>query len=229
MSNEALLLRVARSLTDFPWKLVYVGGATTHLYLTDRTAPPVTFTQDVDVVVEVRSRAEYLTEVHAALRAAGAREDTREDAPVCRWILDGVQLDVMPAREELLGFANRWYEEVLENPVSRIIGEGVKIHITTAALFVATKLEAFANRGRGDMLSSKDVEDVLALIDGRPELAQDMAKSSNDARSYIMEQLASWLERDDLEYAVFGYLRGESARASTVLERIRMIASSVLM
>lgn len=40
-------------------EVVFVGGATIALWITDPAAPPVRVTQDVDVIVEVTSRRAY--------------------------------------------------------------------------------------------------------------------------------------------------------------------------
>lgn len=55
MKGDALLQAVASVLGAMPWKLVYLGGSTTHLHLTDRAAPEPELTDDVDVVIEVTS------------------------------------------------------------------------------------------------------------------------------------------------------------------------------
>jgi hypothetical protein len=36
--------------------------------------------------------------------------------------------------------------------------------------FVATKFEAFHGRGNNDHLASHDLEDIITVVDGRPEL-----------------------------------------------------------
>jgi len=41
------------------------------------------------------------------LKNAGFREDTREGAPMCRWVKEDTVLDVMPPDEKVLGFTNR--------------------------------------------------------------------------------------------------------------------------
>jgi hypothetical protein len=40
-------------------EVVFVGGATVHLWLSEPGAPPTRATEDVDVICEVASRAEY--------------------------------------------------------------------------------------------------------------------------------------------------------------------------
>ena len=99
-SPEELLTSVGELLARLPRRVVFIGGATTGLYLTDPAAPSVRSTTDVDVVVDVASYAEYSGLLRDALRRLGAREDTREDAPLCRWTLAEVSVDVMrPASE----------------------------------------------------------------------------------------------------------------------------------
>lgn len=45
----------------------------------------------------------------------GFQEDTREGAPLCRWVRHGTTLDVMPLDEKILGFSNRWYRAAMES------------------------------------------------------------------------------------------------------------------
>lgn len=57
MSVE-LLERAAAALGELSAEVVFVGGATVSLWITDPGAPPPRPTLDVDVVVEVSSRRE---------------------------------------------------------------------------------------------------------------------------------------------------------------------------
>ena len=41
--------------------------------------------------------------------ARGFVRDMSPDAPICRWRLGEVEVDLMPTDERVLGFANRWY------------------------------------------------------------------------------------------------------------------------
>lgn len=80
MSIELLELGASAlgTLTD---EVVFVGGATVTLWITDPAAPPPRPTKDVDVIVEVASRTAY----HAfekRLRDAGFRDDGEV---ICRW------------------------------------------------------------------------------------------------------------------------------------------------
>ena len=90
----------------------FVGGCATALLVTDPAAAEPRITYDVDVIVEVASYAEY-ARLSKRLRALGFSEDSSEGAPLCRWVCDGMKLDVMPTDEKVLGFANRWYTAAL--------------------------------------------------------------------------------------------------------------------
>lgn len=49
--------------------------------------------------------------------------------------------------------------------------------MVSAPYFLITKLEAFDGRGNGDYLLSHDIEDIISVIDGRPELAEEVRLS----------------------------------------------------
>jgi len=62
-----------------------------------------------------------------------------------------------------------------------------------ALYFCATKLEAFAGRGKHDYQSSHDLEDLMAVVDGRPKLAGDIRSGPEDVRAYIATEFGSCL------------------------------------
>lgn len=69
---------------------------------------------------------------------------------------------------------------------------------------VATKLEAFAGRGRGDLLGSRDLADVLSLVDARAEVVGECAAAPQDVRRYLAAELGRLLEQPRFLEAVFG-------------------------
>lgn len=70
--------------------------------------------------------------------------------------------------EELraLGFTNRWYPDGMANAKVVDLPNGERVSVFSAPYLLASKLEAFRGRGKGDFLASKDFEDIVALIDG---------------------------------------------------------------
>jgi hypothetical protein len=98
---------VAERLGPLRDRVVFVGGAVRGLLLTDPGAAPERPTDDVDVIVEATSAAD-LDALGVQLRALGFREDASPGAPICRWLVGGVKVDVMPTEGKVLGFRNRW-------------------------------------------------------------------------------------------------------------------------
>lgn len=185
-------------------EVVFVGGATIHLWLTEPGAPPARATDDVDVICEVASRVEYYR-LGRRLREQGLQEAV--DEPVlCRWRSSDppLVLDVMPTDPDVLGFSNRWYEEAISTATVIALDSGAEIRATTPAALVATKLCAWKGRGRGDLLRSLDIHDVLTLVDGRPELVAEVRAAQPDLKAYVQDELAQLRTESYFDYAVDG-------------------------
>ncbi len=221
---------VAERLGDLTGDVVFLGGATVDLLITDPAAAVARPTKDVDVIVEVGSWVEY-TRLQERLRAQGFREDTDEGAPLCRWVIDDIKVDVMPTSESILGFANRWYEPAMRAAAPLRLSDTVTIRLTTAPYFVATKLEAFTSRGEDDYQLSPDIEDVVAVVDGRLELADEIANADEEVRRFLQERIAELLSADELLDALPGHLPGDAAsqaRLPEVIARLERIAATRL-
>jgi hypothetical protein len=107
----------------------------------------------------------------------------------------------------------------------RVPGQpGLPIRIVSAACFVATKLVSYANRGGGDPYHH-DLEDIIALVDGRPSLFDEVAAEPEDLRRFIGGELSRLLA-EGLEDHVPGHLPGDAAsqaRLSLVLARLHRL------
>ena len=152
-------------------------GSITGLLITDPAAPPIRPTKDVDAIVQAVSIVEYHG-LATRLRAKGFSEDASEGAPICRWISSELMLDVMPTEESVFGFGNSWYKEAIHQAQGFTLPSGKIIQIITAPYFLITKLDAFAGRGKNDYLASHDMEDIIAVLDGRPELINEAEQVS---------------------------------------------------
>jgi hypothetical protein len=98
--NRQLFERVVTLLRPMLDELVFVGGCTTGLLLTDSAASGIRPTDDVDAIVDVASYAEYAS-LSERLRELGLAEDTTEGAPLCRWRHKDFIVDVMPVGKEV--------------------------------------------------------------------------------------------------------------------------------
>jgi len=113
-SNLELLEDAAAKLKELVSEVVFVGGATLDLIVTDEAAGPVRGTTDVDVIAEIATYRDYVS-FALRLRECGFSEDLRENAPLCRWVHGDLTLDVMPLDEKVLGFSNIWYPGSLKD------------------------------------------------------------------------------------------------------------------
>jgi predicted nucleotidyltransferase len=144
-ANLDTLERVANRLGALRWEVVFVGGAVSDLLISDPGAPPPRMTGDIDAVVGVTSLPDY-HEFSRKLKAAGFVEDRSPDAPVCRWLVDGTKVDLMPSDASVLGFSNRWYTDTLRHARTTRLPGGTEVRVITGPYFIATKLEAFSGR-----------------------------------------------------------------------------------
>lgn len=223
--NIEMMVQVARGLGDLRPEVVFVGGAVVELLVTDPAAPRPRFTDDVDVVVEITTRAEW-SRLGERLRSRGFREDRREGAPICRWMLGDVTVDVMPEMESILGFTNRWYAMAREESDERELPGRVPVRVVRAPLFLATKVEAFVSRGGGDFAASQDIEDIVAVVDGHPELVDETRGSPLEIRRFLAGTAERWLSDSGFLEALPGHLPGDAAsqaRVPIVLGRLREI------
>ena len=98
--------------------------------------------------------------------------------------------------------------------------------MVTAPYFFATKLAAFESRGGGDYLASHDLEDVIAVLDGRPEITEEIAGADQVLRNHLAQRFAELLRDPDFESALPGHLPGDTAsqaRVPLILARISAI------
>lgn len=225
--NVAMLEVVAKALgEELREETVFVGGAAAGLLITDPAMPAIRPTEDVDLVFEALT----LTDYHAfeeKLRARGFAQDHAQDAPICRWRVGGVTVDVMPTIEDILGFSNRWYPLAIETATLVELPSGSKIRLITAPAFVATKLEAFEGRGKGDYLFSHDLGDLLAVVDGRDTLLDECRQCPPALRAYLSEKLTELLAKPAFVDALPGHLPGDAAsqeRLPDLEARLREIA-----
>jgi hypothetical protein len=202
-------------------------GAVTGFMITDATAHDVRPTDDVDVIIEVSGYAKY-AKLQDSLRTLGFQHDM--NGPNCRFVVAGVKVDVMPTDESILGFSNKWYETAIERAKGLTLPNGKIIRVISPEMFLCTKLEAFAGRGGGDFIMSHDLSDVIAVIDGRPEIVADVAASPVTVRHYLSERISSLLANRHFLDSIEMQLppsASTSARVGVIIERLRAIANAM--
>lgn len=185
-------------------------------------------TLDVDAIIAIASYADF-TVLEKRMRELGFKESRAEGAPICRWLNEGLVLDLMPTDPAILGFSNRWHRPALEHAQKFQIGDH-EIRIISPPYFIATKLEAFRDRGKNDFGMSHDLEDIITVIDGRAELADEISLSEPELKRHLSEEFRTLLENPHFRDALPGLLLPDAAsqqRITIVRDRIQRIIDTV--
>lgn len=223
--NLNSLILIANRLGELCNEVTFVGGCITGLLITDKAAPDVRFTIDVDCIINVVTKHEYHS-ISKKLREKGFKEMSFGNHPICRWDCDGILIDVMPTDKSVLGFSNRWYKDAQSNAINHNIHDSKTIKVISAPYFIATKLEAFKDRGKEDFLLSHDLEDIIAVIDGRPEIVSDISNTAHNLKEYLSNEFNALVNNAQFMQALPGHLNYSSKsedRKKIVEERINAI------
>lgn len=225
--NTEMLRRVAEALAGLDISVVYVGGATITLYLDPYAASQVRTTLDVDCVVPISTLIAY-QELEGQLRKLGFRHCQDDDAPICRWKYEDLTVDIMPFDDSVLGFGNRFSRLGFAHAMERELAPGCLIRMLTPRYFFASKIEAYETRGVKAPYESKDLEDLVLMLDGAPELESEVEAESDEVRTYIARWATLFLRdpraRDLLEgHLPRGPLFGD--RIERVLRRLQRLGA----
>jgi hypothetical protein len=88
---------------------------------------------------------------------------------------------------------------------------GRDVRVVTPAFFLATKLEAFRGWGGGDVFTSHDLEDIVTVMDGRPEIVEEVAGAAVQVRESIAREIQALLDDGDFIDALPGFLLPDAA------------------
>jgi hypothetical protein len=224
--NYEIISFVADGLgDDFLAECAFVGGCTTAMLVTDNAVlDDIRFTEDVDLVIELAGISAW--EKLTRRLAAKGFKITGEDDVNCRFRFNDVIVDVMPSDPTILGYANRWYVEGLSQAVPFELPSGRAIRIFKPEFFLATKLEAFTGRGNGDPYH-KDVEDIIILIDGRPELLEEVSDAGEELKQYIAAGVSALTQLSGIDYAIesSGSVRANPGRGRLVHQRMKDLSA----
>jgi hypothetical protein len=224
--NIKILETAVHKLGPLVDEMVFLGGCATCLLLTDPAAPPPRVTYDVDVIVEAASLLDY-HKLSEKLRRCNFSEDMSPDTFICRWRSAETILDVMPTHSDILGFGCQWYSAAYTAAISVSLPSGKLIRVLPAPYFLATKFDAFKERGKKDYLLSKDMEDIISILDGRPEIIDEILHSAEELRSYLSDTFSELLNKRHFTDALPGHLlpdKASQSRLPIILSRIDSIS-----
>ncbi|AMQ28393.1 TPA: hypothetical protein KKX32_002806 [Legionella pneumophila] len=221
-NNEALY-KAATLLKDLNEQVVYVGGRIVGLLITDSIEDDVRPTYDIDVALDLgRTDVVAHYSLQKKLESLGFKPDGNVN---CRYVLDDFMIDVMYTDGALQGINSNWYQAGFDNAIEIQIKDK-KIKILNAVYFIAIKLEAFTDRAykNNDYWDCKDLEDIINVINGRPELLVEIMNSPKDVVQFISGYFKKLIEDPKWLEAIKAIARLERSR-NIVLGAIEKISA----
>jgi predicted nucleotidyltransferase len=179
------ILKIAKALGDLNKDVVFVGGAVLSLYVNTEIADEIRPTKDVDITMQITTlgKLEELREKLTNLKFY----QTHEDEVICRFRYEDIKVDVMSTHEIGWAPANRWFVVGFDDIQKQLI-EGNEINIFRVGCYLATKFEAFNNRGEDDPRWSHDFEDIVYLLAYSDDLVEDLNHEPTNIREYLKEE-----------------------------------------
>ena len=71
-----------------------------------------------------------------------------------------------------------------------------EIYVLTLPYFLATKLEAYSDRGQNDPRTSRDIEDVVSVLDGHLEIEKTLSAIEGELATYLKKEFQK-LSKDE--------------------------------
>lgn len=217
--NYDMLKFACDTLGELANEVVFVGGATTCLYVDPDISEEIRPTEDVDCVIEITTKNEY-DRFQEKLRSKGFTHDTSKGAPICRFKFhDLLTLDVMPNDKKILGFTNSWYDEGVKNKELKTLGDK-QIFAFTLPYFLASKHEAYLGRGQSDPRISSDLEDIILIIDGIKNFDLAQYNTSTNLKKYLSDMGKQFVANKFIQEAIEGFLNSNQEKIKKINSRL---------
>lgn len=195
-------------------RFVFAGASILPLLLDEGFDRPLRRTEETDVVVSVVNNVEW-NRLREALLAVGIHEDARDNIPI-RFRFEGLLVDFIPARmKSPRNFEEPWLSLGFDMAEPDELENGQPLLRLPATAWLAAKIAAFEQRGRSDVLMSKDLDDIATLLIGRSRLVEEIRISPGEIRAHTVAAFREW-RRDAL------VLDAMDSSVSTAAERLRI-------
>ena len=200
--NIAVVAEIAEALKDIKQDMVFVGGAIISLYTDDPAADEIRPTQDVDMTINILNLGHW-EEVQKKLSELGFQPDPFGHA-ICSYKYNDIPVDIMATEDGPLGPSNRWYKVGFKN-LWNVKVKDQEIKILSAPCYLATKFEAFKNRGN-DYRTSHDIEDIIYVIDNRIDIVSEITEGEPSILLFIREQLQIIINKGILKEVIVSHI-----------------------
>ena len=219
--NLQIVEKVALALEEINNEVIYVGGAVVSLYVTDEGAEQPRPTKDIDISVQVSTYAQ-MDKLRERLALKKIFPAPKEKI-MYRYTYEEILIDFIPFEETPLGPTNSWLKPGFDYAYTIEVGQ-LAIKILPVSLFLATKWEAFKNRG-SDPRSSHDFEDIVYVIDNNLEVVEEIFNGTKNVQSYLKEMSREILNHPSRNEIIECHINPFTAneRREMVVEKLKRI------
>ena len=220
--NIAVVAEVAKALKELKDQMVFVGGAVVSLYADDPAADEIRPTSDIDMTIKLMNFKKW-TEVQERLAVLGFYPDPFGHS-ICSYKYKDIPVDIISATDSPLGPSNRWYQIGFDD-LKIIEVEGEMIQILSAPCYLATKFDAFNNRGT-DYRTSHDFEDIIYVLDNRTSIVEETVMAHPEIITFLKQEIRNILENSNWDEIISAHLHPLvlAERQPIVLDKMRKIA-----
>lgn len=221
--NLGVVAEIAHALGELNNSVVFVGGAVVAVYADDPAAEEVRPTEDVDLTLTLLDIDQQ--KLDARLAKLGFHLDLHGHA-MCSYRYKDIAVDIMAATDTMRGPTNRWYRSGFES-LQKLDVEGASIQILSAPYFLATKFEAFEQRGDGDYRTSHDFEDIIYVIDNRTTIVDEVRNADLKVRQFLSKKIEAVVNNYYIDEILAAHLNPLIAeeRYPVLLEKLEKIIS----
>lgn len=224
--NRKATIKVANALGELNNDVVFVGGAMVAMYIDDKAAEDIRPTKDLDLAFQITT-ASKLEELRQKLIQKGFRQ-THEDNLICRFRFDDLLIDVKSTQAVGWAPSNRWFMPGFAK-AQRYVLEEMKIRLLPLPYFLASKMEAFFDRGIDDLYGSHDLEDILYVFNYTTDLAGQVIAADRDVANYLKACVVRIMDDENIVSVIPAHLFYETAdeRLEIILDKMNAIANGV--
>jgi hypothetical protein len=219
--NRKATIKIAKALGELNSEVVFVGGAMVSMYIDDPAAEDIRPTKDLDLTFQITT-ASKLETLRQKLVQKGFIQ-THEENVICRFRFDDLFIDVMSTQAVGWAPSNRWFLPGFEKAYE-INLDDVTIKLMPLPYFLASKMEAFFDRGIKDVYASHDFEDIVYIFNYTNTLVDQIQQTDDIVRSYLKECVLCMM-KDEIRSVIPGHLYYESAdeRVEIIIEKMKSI------
>lgn len=200
--NIATVAEVAKALLEIKETMVFVGGAVISLYTDDPAADEIRPTKDIDLTVHIANLSHWET-VQEQLLIIGFQPDPFGHS-ICSYTYKDIAVDIMTTQDGPLGPANKWFALGFQN-LWTMQARDQEVQVLSAPCYLATKFEAFNNRGK-DYRSSHDIEDIIYILDNRINIVQEIGEDSSLIIEFLKEQFMLLIRKGFLSETLLAHI-----------------------